>query len=424
MVALSALLVVGVLAAAFVGYNIGGSSTGVAFGPAVGSRVTGKAVAAALFTAFALWGGWTVGRNVIRTMSQGIVPESQFTLATSIVILFFTGGALLISNFFGVPASTSMTAVGAITGLGMATGSLNEALMFRIVSWWIVAPLTAFWIGALIGRYVYPHLDARVSFTRFKGGLVQLDHSETIPKPSFDDTATRRDVLGAGVVLVVACYNAFSAGASNAANAVAPLVGSGSLTAGQGVLLAIGTIGVGAFTIARRTLDTVGEDLTDLPILAAIIVSLIGATIITILSGLGIPASLAVTMTSCIIGLGWGRSSRVVTIVEAAENALKGEGGPDLSTGALIAGRDVDWGVPRGPTIGEVASGEAVTHESISMGTPEPPHVPSIGETDPETIAEAPVLFNRAATGRVVFLWLFTPTVSTIGSYVVFTLLF
>lgn len=61
-----------------------------------------------------------------------------------------------------------------------------------------------------------------------------------------------------------------SAGASNAANAVAPLVGSGSLTASQGVLLAIGAIGVGAFTIARRTLDTVGEDLTDLPILAAI----------------------------------------------------------------------------------------------------------------------------------------------------------
>lgn len=129
-------------------------------------------------------------------------------------------------------------------------------------------------------------------------------------------------------------------------------------------------------------------------------------------------------MTSCIIGLGWGRSSRVVTIVEAAENALKGEGGPDLSTGALIAGRDVDLGVPRGPRIGEVASGEAVTHESISMGTTEPPHVPSIGETDPETIAEAPVLFDRAATGRVVFLWLLTPTVSTIGSYVVFTLLF
>ena len=154
MVVVSALLVVGLVVAAFVGYNIGGSSTGVAFGPAVGSRVTGKSAAAALFAAFALLGGWTVGRNVITTMSQGIVPESQFTLAVSIVVLFFTGGSLLISNFLGVPASTSMTAVGAIVGLGLATGTLNEALMFTIVSAWIVAPLSAFWVGVLVGRYL------------------------------------------------------------------------------------------------------------------------------------------------------------------------------------------------------------------------------------------------------------------------------
>jgi PiT family inorganic phosphate transporter len=31
-------------------------------------------------------------------------------------------------------------------------------------------------------------------------------------------------------------------------------------------------MGLGAFTIARRTLDTVGDGITDLPILAAILV--------------------------------------------------------------------------------------------------------------------------------------------------------
>ena len=72
----------------------------------------------------------------------------------STVVLFFTGGSLLISNFFGVPASTSTTAVGAIVGLGLATGTLNEALMFTIVSAWIVAPLSAFWVGVLVGRYL------------------------------------------------------------------------------------------------------------------------------------------------------------------------------------------------------------------------------------------------------------------------------
>ena len=425
MVASITLLVVGLLVAAFVGYNIGGSSTGVAFGPAVGSRIVGKPLAAAFFTAFALWGGWTVGRNVIETMSDGIIPESQFTLAASIIILFFTGGSLLISNFFGVPASTSMTAVGAITGLGLATDTLNESIMFGIVSAWIVAPLTAFWIGVLVGRYIYPYLDARVSFTRFEGGLLRIDRSGSIPRPKLNERATGRDFLGAGVVLAMSCYNAFSAGASNAANAIAPLVGSGAITASEGILLAIAAIGLGGFTIARRTLDTIGEGLTDLPILAAMIVSLVGATIITILSNLGVPASLAVSMTSCIIGLGWGRASRAVTVVEAAEAALEGEGGPDLEAGALITGRGIDSGTEPSPTIGEIASGEVIRDDPArSAIDTEPPHVPPIGGTDPETIAEAPELFDRAATGRVVFLWIFTPTLSTIGSYSVFALFF
>lgn len=73
------LVIVGLLVAAFVGFNIGGSSTGVAFGPAVGSRLVRKATAGALFSVFVFLGAWTVGRNVIVTMSEGIVPAAQFT---------------------------------------------------------------------------------------------------------------------------------------------------------------------------------------------------------------------------------------------------------------------------------------------------------------------------------------------------------
>ncbi|PSQ26346.1 hypothetical protein BRD01_00865 [Halobacteriales archaeon QS_8_65_32] len=66
------------------------------------------------------------------------------------------------------------------------------------------------------------------------------------------------------------------------------------------------------------------------------------------------------------------------------------------------------------------SNGSAVSGVS---GPDDSPCVQPIGEVDPETIADAPELFDRAATGRVVFLWLLTPTVSTIGSYVVFALL-
>ncbi|WP_338740197.1 inorganic phosphate transporter [Haloplanus salilacus] len=414
----SLLVVGGLVVAAFVGFNIGGSSTGVAFGPAVGSRLVRKVTAAALFSVFAFVGAWTVGRNVIVTMSEGIVPAAQFTPVAGVGVLFFTGLSLLVSNLYGVPASTSMTAVGAIVGLGLATGSLNETLMFTIVSAWIVAPLIGLGVGAVIGRYVYPQLEARLSFTRLERQLVQIDRSGRVPRLRFNRNASPRDLVGSALVLAIACYMGFSAGASNAANAVAPLVGNGAVSIDQGVLLAVGAISLGGFTIARRTLATVGDGITDLPILAALIVSTVGATIITVLSYYGIPASLAVSTTCCIIGLGWGRASRAATLAELATPPSKAQPGPNLTTGALAA-PSAEEAEPAGPTVGDLAAGEGSDTESRQD---DPPSIPPIGEEDIDELA-AESLFDPAATSRIVVLWILTPSLSIVGSYLLFVFL-
>jgi PiT family inorganic phosphate transporter len=413
----SILLVAGIAVAVFVGFNIGGSSTGVAFGPAVGSRLVRKTTAAALFVGFAFLGAWTVGRNVIATMSSSIVPAVQFTPAASVAVLFFTGLSLLISNLYGVPASTSMTAVGAIAGLGLASGTLNQALMFVIVSAWIVAPLLSFAVGIVIGRYVYPYLDRYVAFTKFDLHFVQLDRSRTIPRPYLNRNASPQDVVGSLSVILIACYMAFSAGASNAANAVAPLVGAGgSLTVDQGVLLAVAAFGLGSFTIARRTLETVGDDITELPILASLVVSIVGGTVITILSYLGIPASLAVSTTSTIIGLGWGRASRAATLAELATPASEPTAADvDIATGALAASRGED--VPTSPTIGDIAR-----HEEPAERPDEVPDVPEVGEKGPVDL-DRKSLFDPAAAKRIVTMWVLTPSLAVAASYPVFLFL-
>lgn len=377
------LLAIGLLVAAFVGFNIGGSSTGVAFGPAVGSDTISKTAAAALMTAFALLGGATVGTNVIETMGGEIVPQAQFTLAASVTVLFFVGFALLVSNLFGVPASTSMTAVGAIAGLGVASGTINWEVMGQIVTWWLVAPIAAFWVCAMIGRYLYPHLEARFS--------LESDG----PEP------TTRERVGGALVVAIACYMAFSAGASNVANAIAPLVGSGQIGLYPGVALAGAAIGLGAFTIARRTLDTVGSGLTQLPILAALIVETVSASIITGLSVIGIPASLAVSATMCIVGLGWGRATRTTRLGEAAEAAVTGKA-----------------------TVGK-GSGSGVSVDALATdAAPEPnrgeKEVAPIGEEESEAVTTAADLFDPDATGRVVMLWILTPTIAATASYLVF----
>jgi len=378
------LLVFGLVVAVFVGFNIGGSSTGVAFGPAVGSNTISKVSAAALMTGFALLGGATVGTRVIETMGGQIVPSSQFTLLASVTVLFFVGVALLVSNLFGVPASTSMTAVGAIAGLGVASGTLDWAVMGEIVSWWLVAPIVAFWFSAVVGRYLYPHLAARIVFETEGPGT------------------TRRERVGQFLVVAIGCYMAFSAGASNVANAVAPLVGNGAIGLYPAVLLAGAAIGVGAFTIARRTLDTVGNDLTELPILAALIVETVSATIISLLSYAGIPASLAVSATMCVVGLGWGRATRTTTLADAAGAAVKGS-----------AAKSGDGG-------GVSVNALAADHEPADPDGGQPGEVPGIGEEDPESTTTAGDLFNPSATGRVVMLWILTPSISAVASYLVF----
>lgn len=392
------LLGVGVLVAVFVGYNIGGSSTGAAFGPSVGSNIISKTGAAALMTVFALLGGWTVGRNVVETMGGKIVPSSLFTIEVSIAVLFFIGFALFLSNVVGVPASTSMTAVGAIAGLGYATGNLDWGVIGRIFSWWVVSPIIAFWVSAVVGRYFYPQFVNWFAVTTSTGALVTFDRSGTVPRPELGPNTTRRELVGTMLVIAISCYMAFSAGASNVANAVAPLVGNGSISMNQGIILGGGAIGLGAFTIARRTLDTMGNDLTELPLAAALAVAVVSASLVTFLSALGIPASFVIIATLSIVGLGWGRATRTVSLADTAHGEL-----PQATTsGGLAADSD------RSPTVG---------HPEVQPGDEA---VEPIGEETIEETPETADLFDPGTTAKVVLLQHLVPLLATVAAFLLF----
>jgi PiT family inorganic phosphate transporter len=380
------LLVVGVLVAMFVAYNIGGSTTGPAFGPAVGADAISKTAAAALMGVFFFAGAWTIGRNVVTKLgSELVVDPGVFTLESSIAVLFFIGVALLVGNLFGVPASTSMTAVGAIAGLGLAGGVLDPAVMGEIVIWWIVSPIIGFWVSLIIGRYFYARLNEFVAMERSDGPLFDVDRSGAIPIPRVHRTTNRRELVGTVTVVGIGCLMAFSSGTSNIANAVAPLVGSGELPMNPAIVFGGVAVAIGAFTIARRTLETMGSDITELPLTAAIVVASVSSTLVVFLSALGIPASFVIIATVSIIGLGWGRATRPVTVPEA----VSGEETPRVSVDALA----------------EDEEGE---------------ELPPIGEEDPESVPDASALFNPATTARVVLMQNVVPAIATIGAYLTF----
>lgn len=366
------IVVAGIVFATFVGINIGGSSTGASFGPSVGATMISKAFAGVLMTAFVFVGGWTIGRNVIHTLSEGIVPSSTLTLQSGVIVLFVIGMGLFIANLVGIPASTSETAVGAIAGLGAATGTLNQAVVGSIVALWVVSPLVAMGVSAAVGRFAYRRLERCVGVNvRLSEPILDLTWESRHPTIEVNSEMTLRRSAIVGLTVVIGCYMAFSAGANNVANAVAPLVNERTLRAGDAVLLATAAIGIGSFTLARRTLETVGNDLAELQLTAALAVEIIAATVITILSVLGVPASLAITTTGSIIGLNWGREKRRVA--------------------------------------------EATTHGIRNSST---------GEQCPATNSGVDAeLLDADTTRRTVFIWVATPTIAAATTFLIFTLL-
>jgi len=412
------LLAGGILIACFVAFNIGGSTTGPAFGPAIGANVLSKTTAGALMGVAFFVGAYTIGRRVVDTLGTELVHDpSVFTLEASIIVLFFIGGALLIGNLSGAPASTSMTAVGAIIGLGLATGELNLAVVGEILAWWILSPIIGFWMAVMVGRYGYNALDRLIAIEQSEGPLVvfkrvegvrpvirlggpqpvTLERASVMVRPALGPKTSRREFVGTAVLISIGCLMAFSSGTSNIANAIAPLVGSGALAMSPGIFIGCGAVAVGALTIARRTMETLGNDITDLPLTAAIVVAVLSSTIVILLSMIGIPASFVVVATVCIVGLGWGRSTNAVSVADA----VQGEVSPRVSLDALAAD-------DQAPTVGDPAKGQGPDPG------PEPP------EADRSSPSE---LFDPGTTARVILMQNMVPIVATAGSYLTFLLL-
>jgi len=380
------LLIAGVLVSMFVAYNIGGSTTGPAFGPAVGADAISKPVAAGLMGVFFFIGAWTLGRNVVTKLgSELVVDTGIFTLEASIAVLFFIGIALLVGNVFGVPASTSMTAVGAIAGLGLAGDVLDLAVMGEIVIWWVVSPIIGFWVSLIIGRYFYARLNEKVAIERSPGPLFDVDRSGVVPIPRVHQTTNRRELVGTFTVVAIGCLMAFSSGTSNIANAVAPLVGSGELAMNPAIIFGGIAVTIGAFTIARRTLETMGSDITELPLTAAIVVATVSSALVVFLSAIGIPASFVIIATVSIVGLGWGRATRPMTVPEV----VAGDEGPPVTVDALAADEEGETLAP-------------------------------IGAEDAEDIPSPGALFNPVTTARVVMMQNVVPVIATVGAYLTF----
>ena len=105
----------------FFAMNIGASGTAAAMGAAYGAdAIKNKRIALLLVAISAFLGAVLGGGEVVKTISQGIIPSDILQVEIVVIILFSATFTLFISNLLGIPLSTSEVTVGAIVGVGIA----------------------------------------------------------------------------------------------------------------------------------------------------------------------------------------------------------------------------------------------------------------------------------------------------------------
>jgi sulfate permease len=275
------LTIIAFAVAIFFAANIGASGTAAAMGSAYGSgAVRNRLHAVCLVALFAVLGAVIGGEGVITTISHGIIPSGNLTAQLTVVILCSACFTLFIANRLGIPLSTSEVTVGSLVGTGLAIGHVYWWKLLVIACSWLVLPFAAFAIAYVAGRLLTG---------RERLWTAKYPHLKTILK---------------ALLILAGCYEAFSAGMNNIANAVGPLIGAALVEYKTGLAVGVAFLALGAILMGGRVLETNGKKITSLSLLQGSIVSFTSGSLVIGASLLGLPVPLTQATTMAIIGVG------------------------------------------------------------------------------------------------------------------------
>jgi len=282
MISLIPLLLVG----AYVGWNIGANDAGNCVGTTVGSGLLSYRRAILLVAVFVILGATLQGGNVMKTIGKGIVTSELPTMA--IIAALLSGGMFVtLATFFRIPVSTSQSIVGGVAGVGLAAGAdMNLAKLGMIAQVWVICPIAT----GVIAFAIY-WLSRRI-LRRLK-------------QDSFWQRAP--NVL----LILSACYVAFSLGANDVGNAMGPIANLGIQPGWLGLLGGV-ALAVGALMFGHRVTETVGSGITRLDTVSAFSAQLAAALAVHYFSILGIPVSTSQSVVGAVIGVGLLHGIRTV----------------------------------------------------------------------------------------------------------------
>ena len=362
----------------YMAWSIGANDVANSMATAVGAKaITFKqAVLIAGILNFA--GAVLLGPHVAGTIKGGIVKGSMIADPHTLLLGFVASllaAALWVtlSTWRELPISTTHSVIGALIGFGIIAGgvsSIDWSVMGKVASSWVLSPV----VGCIIAFFVFKAIvktifakDEPVKAAKIVGPLAigvtaflivsslflktklsEMSGVSDLPQvllistvisaiaciiamfllrnieaKSVEDYVTVEGIFRK-LQIVTSCYVAFSHGANDVANAIAPVAaiiplanGEMSLTARIPTeLLALGGIGIafGCLTWGRRVMRTVGGRITNLTNTRGFSVDFAAATTVLVASKLGLPISTSHTVVGAVIGVGLARGLEAVDL--------------------------------------------------------------------------------------------------------------
>lgn len=271
---------------------MGGSNFAASFAAAHGGKILSKRKAQILFVIFVFLGAIIVGRPVAQTLGNRIIPHEFMRVDTVLIILISATVSLFIANLLHVPQSTSLVTVGSILGVGLYFRNVYTKTFIYLIPFWVLLPAIGYALTYILGKVVYP--PRKDNFWIYEK---LVNHKERLK----------------AFVIAASCYNAFSVGTNNVANAVGPLSGAGIIEKGLGLALIAPLFGLGSL-VFHKALKTAGEKIVPLGLLTATIICLVTGTLMIIASIFGVPQSFVMIKLASVFAISGIKNGHRLTL--------------------------------------------------------------------------------------------------------------
>jgi PiT family inorganic phosphate transporter len=269
----------------FLGWTLGSNDASNVFGTAVATRIISYKKACWLCGITLIIGAVLQGAAGIETVSS----LTKQTIATAVIVTIAAGITGSIMTYLRIPISISQAVVGAVLGIGLATGNANYGSLLKILLCWIGTPIGSLLIACVVYKVL--------------GWIIRL-----LPMSML----TRDKILWNGL-LIVGIYGSYALGANNVTNSTG--VYSGLIEGVSDIhLAAIGgiAIAIGVITYSKRVMLAVGSGIMPLDAFSAL--TAVGAMSITvhIFAIIGAPVSTSQGIVGAIIGIGLMRQATAI----------------------------------------------------------------------------------------------------------------